>query len=169
MSPTLQVVTPGPTAVTTPAPSMSGINGRGSNITLKECVTVFSFLKKYDTNDWLKMCYTVTHSFSVLKLFIISHRQLIELATMESVRGVNVPMYTTLRRTTVIVSTYTTGDEWMVLDIGPNSAKTLNDVTNLKTLRSVGLLKTEIDKNKEPKQWSQRRLYKEHDSHKENR
>ncbi|KAL4575796.1 hypothetical protein LXL04_011882 [Taraxacum kok-saghyz] len=36
---------------------------RGSNITLKECVTVFSFLKEYDTNDWLKMCYNVTHSF----------------------------------------------------------------------------------------------------------
>ncbi|KAL4579603.1 hypothetical protein LXL04_015757 [Taraxacum kok-saghyz] len=45
------------------ATSRSG-SGRGSNITLKECVTVFSFLKEYDTNDWLKMCYTVTHYFS---------------------------------------------------------------------------------------------------------
>ncbi|KAL4566053.1 hypothetical protein LXL04_030163 [Taraxacum kok-saghyz] len=26
----------------------------------------FSFLKEYDTNDWLKICYTVTHSFSVI-------------------------------------------------------------------------------------------------------
>ncbi|KAL4588258.1 hypothetical protein LXL04_001141 [Taraxacum kok-saghyz] len=32
---------------------------------MQNTISWFSFLKEYGTNDWLKMCYTVTHSFSV--------------------------------------------------------------------------------------------------------
>ncbi|KAL4592529.1 hypothetical protein LXL04_005527 [Taraxacum kok-saghyz] len=31
---------------------------------MQNTISWFSFLKDYGTNDWLKMCYTVTHSFS---------------------------------------------------------------------------------------------------------
>ncbi|KAL4580349.1 hypothetical protein LXL04_016539 [Taraxacum kok-saghyz] len=32
---------------------------------MQNTISWFSFLKEYGTNDWLKMCYTVIHSFSI--------------------------------------------------------------------------------------------------------
>ncbi|KAL4592241.1 hypothetical protein LXL04_005229 [Taraxacum kok-saghyz] len=78
---------------------------------MQNAISWFSFLKEYGTNDWLKMCYTVTHSFRKSEYMLLPHlslpmliTKLLSVSQLASVLDNVSSLYTSLRHSSYATS-----------------------------------------------------------------